>query len=255
MSRILIFQLLMVLFYAKSFSQSKTKEGSSGKSTSEKTFHSIGTSVYLDLFNGPIREVVNKQTATDPFGNTVNIVNFDYTRVSGFSYFTLIYHYRYNIMEMGNDAAFGISAMPSFGLFAGQSLPNSNYGSISASLSGCMNIPVMAGIHVGAAATNTSSSSMGFFFGAGYEYNVAPMFYARTPLNRDIKNSWLNPCVNLSLRYEGDSNFGNLQEISLKIGFGLVNRDIKAPNNLGSNSFLFTAPTTIRLSYSTYLNY
>ena len=242
---------LILIFDQNCFSQSDSKNNSSEKSVTEKTFHALGTSVYLDIFNGPIRE--KKNTITDPFGNTST--NFDYTRVTGYSYFTLIYHYRYNIREMGNDAAFAISAMPSLGLFAGQSIPVSNYGSIPVSLSGCLNAPVMAGLHFGAAATNTSTGTMGFFLGAGYEYNMAPMFFARTALNKDIQTKWLNPCVAIGFRYEGNSSFGNLQEVNLKFGFGLVGRDIKSPNNLGGSSFVFSAPATIRLSYFTYLNY
>ncbi|MFN6037537.1 MAG: hypothetical protein ACK452_03645, partial [Bacteroidota bacterium] len=53
-----------------------------GKSIQEKSFHSLGTSVYLDIFNGPIREVKNTLTVTDPFGNTTTTTTFDYTRVS-----------------------------------------------------------------------------------------------------------------------------------------------------------------------------
>jgi hypothetical protein len=225
-----------------------------GKSIQEKSFHSLGTSVYLDIFNGPIREVKNTLTVTDPFGNTTTTTTFDYTRVSGYSYFTLIYHYRYNIREMGSDASFGISTLPSLGLFAGQSLPVSSFGSIPVSFSGCMNLPVMAGFHFGTLATNTSRSTMGASLCAGYEYNMAPMFYVKNATNRDIKTSWLNPCISLGVRYEGNSAFGDVQEINLKVGFGLVGKDLKGPNNLNNNSFLFLAPVTIRLAYFTYLN-
>ncbi|MFN5181957.1 MAG: hypothetical protein ACK5D5_02905 [Bacteroidota bacterium] len=234
------------------FSQDNKNKNLSGKKPySEKVFHSLGTSVYLDIFNGPVREVRN--TITDPFGNTSTL--FDYTRMSGYSYLTIIYHYRYNLYELGSDVSFSVSGKPSLGLFAGQSLPVSNYGAIPIGFSACMNLPVMAGFNFGAGATNTSSSSMGLYIGGGYEYNIAPMFYIRKPDNKDIQTRWLSPCISLGYRYEGNSSFGNLQEVNLKIGFGMVGKDIKSPNNLGNQPFVFTVPNTIRLSYFTYLNY
>ena len=224
------------------------------KKPNEKMFNSLGTSVYLDIYNGPIRE--KKITATDPFGNTVT--SYDYVRVSGFSYFTLIYHYRYNLHEFNNEMAFGLSALPAAGIFAGGSIPTNSSSYIPANYSGCFNLPLMAGFHIGATATNTSSAAMGLFFGAGYEYNAAPLFYARTASNKDIATKWMNPCVSLGLKYESNSNFGNMQEVNLKVGFGFVGTDFKDPSNFSSTQsggFIFPKPVTIRIAYFTYLNY
>ncbi len=224
------------------------------KHPTEKMFHSIGTSVYLDIFNGPIRE--KKITSTDPFGNTY--AYYDYARVSGFSYFTFIYHFRYNLHEFNENLSFGASAIPAIGIFAGGSIPGNSVSVITPNFSGCFNLPVMAGFHLGASATNTSSSEMGLFFGAGYEFNNVPMFYAKTVNNRDIQTKWINPCISLGIKYESNSAFGSLQEINLKIGLGLSGTDFKEPNNFSNNSggaFVFRRPTTIRLSYLTYLNY
>lgn len=219
------------------------------KQPADKMFHAIGTSIYMDIYNGPISE--KYITVTDPFGNTSS--NYEYYRVTGFSYLTLIYNYRYNIRELSDEAAFGVSAFPSLGIFVGGSYPDESL--IPVKYSGCFNFPVMAGMNFGAAATNKSAAAVGVFLGAGYELNMAPMLYARTLKNKDIQTKWFNPCVSLGFRYEGNNYFGSLQEINLKMGFGLSGIEIHEPNNLGGQPFIFTKPFTFRLSYSTYLNY
>jgi hypothetical protein len=247
-----IFIFLLCLIHHNKINAQGEKKNE--KHPTEKMFHSIGTSVYLDIFNGPIRE--KKITATDPFGNTTSY--YDYVRVSGLSYFTFIYHFRYNIQEFSDNFSFGASAIPSAGIFAGGSIPANSISVIPANFSGCFNLPLMAGFHLGASATNTSSSELGLFLGAGYEFNNAPMFYAKTINNRDIQTKWINPCVSLGLKYESNSAFGSLQEINLKIGLGLSGTDLKEPSNFSSNpggGFVFKRPSTIRISYLTYLNY
>jgi hypothetical protein len=227
--------------------QSTSTTTPTSKDPGEKMFHAIGTTVYLDIYNGPIRE----KLVTDPYGNSY----YDYVRVTGLSYFTFIYHFRYNIREMSDNMAFGVSAFPSIGIFVGGSSPANSASTIPVSYSGCFSFPVIAGMHFGETATSKANYPIGFFVGAGYEFNAAPMVFAKTVKNRDIQTKWFNPCVSIGFKYPGSSNFGNLQEINLKMGFGLVNTDINEPNNLGNGGFVFTKPFTFRISYFTYLKY
>ncbi|MBC7862529.1 MAG: hypothetical protein IAF38_06095 [Bacteroidia bacterium] len=256
MKKIIFSGISTLLISAGLFAQSSSKKTDTPKERTreEKTFHSIGTSVYMDVYNGPIREKEITTTYTDAFGNPVTNTTYDYSRVTGYSYFTLIYHYRYNMHEMNDNAALSISAFPSAGIFVGATNPGTSVGVIQQGY-GCFNLPIMAGFEAGAAATQGSSSPIGLFLGAGYELNCAPLMYAKTTDNRDIKTKWVNPCVSIGVRYESKSNFGNLQEINLKMGFGLASMEIKEPNNMGQNLYTFTKAFTFRLSYFTYLNY
>jgi hypothetical protein len=237
--------IILLLLSASLFSQS------SDKTVAEKTFHSIGTSSFLDIYNGPICERFT--SVTDPFGNTTS--NYEYARISGYSYFTLIYHYRYNLNEINDNTALSINAFPSAGLFSGSTGTLSPGATVIPQGFGCFNLPVMAGLEVGAAATQKSNSPVGLFLGAGYEFNSAPLVYTRTVDNRYVKTKWVNPCVSIGLRYEKNMSFGTLQELNLKIGLGISTKEIKEPNNLNGGLYTFPKTFTFRLSYLTYLNY
>jgi hypothetical protein len=261
MKKHFIILVVTVLCFIEFNSQTNSDSNPVEKSYKDRTFHSLGTSVYLDLVYGPIKESIRRESITDPFGNTVTNTVLNYTRVIGSNYFSLIYRYRYNLYELGNEASYGINLLPSLGLFAGGSTsisyPNSAYdfGTIQPGFSTSLNFPIIVGLNLGAAATNTSTSTMGFFIGGGYEYNMAPMFYQRDVLNKDIVTNWFNPCLSISALYEGNTAFGNLQEVNLKIGFGLVGQDVRVPSDVNNGAFGFVSPVTIRLSYFTYLNY
>jgi hypothetical protein len=201
----------------------------------------------LDIYNGPIGEKYISQT--DPFGNVTE--NWEYNRVVGLSYFTFIYHYRYNINEMNENMALSVGTFPSIGL----AQMTSSDGTAIPLGYGCFNLPVMAGLEFGAAATQTSNQPVGFFMGAGYEFNAAPLVYTHTKDNRYIKTKWVNPCVSIGFRYERNMSFGSLQELNLKVGMGLTTTELKEPNNMGNAYFTIPRTFTFRLSYLTYLNY
>jgi hypothetical protein len=247
--RYFLLPLLLISMMCSSIAQ--TNEPTGEKSHLDKIFHSLGTSVYMDLFNGPITE--RYSTVTDPFGNTTS--QYSYERVFGYNYITLIYNCRYNLREINKEVSFGLNASPAMGIFLGGSNPVPVEGGIPVGYSASFNFPIMAGIHIGAAATKESSSGVGVYLGTGYEFNAAPLVYAKTLKNKDVVTRWFNPCLSLGLRYEGNNYLGNLQEINFKMGFGLAGIDLREPNNLGGQPYIFTKPFTFRISYFTYLNY
>ncbi len=218
MRKVLLYFVLLSSFsfaFAQTTGNMQQQNSSEEDSHSDKMFHSIGTSVYVDIFNGPITE--RYSTVTDPFGNTTS--QYTYERISGFNYISLIYHFRYNLREMNDEVSFGVSGLPSLGIFVGGSNPD---GQIPTAYSGSINFPIMAGINVGAAATKKSQAGVGVYLGTGYEFNAAPLVYAKTVKNKDIDTRWFNPCVSVGLRYESNSYLGGLQEINFKMGFGLA---------------------------------
>lgn len=245
--------IFSLIFLQGNFAQIKPTSSNalSEKKLSEKMIHMIGTATYTDVYVGPISEQTT--TTTDPFGNTTT--NTYYCRVLGISYLTLIYGFRYNITEINDEFAFGVSAFPSLGIVQVSSIPNASSQAITMPYTGVFSLPIMAGLSFGAAATQSSSSRLGVFLAVGYEFNNVPMFYSRTIANKDMHTHWVNPCLSFGIKYPSRNQYlGNLNELNLKVGIGIINQDIKTPNNLGTNGYTFNHPFTFRLSYFVYIN-
>jgi len=199
----------------------------------EKIFHSTGFSVYTDFMQAP----ATKYTVSD--GITEKTYADQY---SGVSIFTFIYNFRYNLVELSDNAAVTANVTPALGVFFTTNDDESGFGSL--------NIPLMAGYEFGAGSTYNSTANMGGFFRFGVEWTKAPLFIT-TENESDIEfeSSWVEPVVMGGVRYWNKKN--KLREIHIKYGFGTG-----APSGVTTyNGDQLGKAWSLRLSWMLFLNY
>jgi hypothetical protein len=202
----------------------------------ERIFHSTGFSIYTDYMQAPVTTYTKNP-------GTIDEVSYA-GQNSGLSIFTFIYNFRYNIMEISDNAALTGSIIPALGLYLSDGYAgNTGIGSL--------NIPLMAGYEFGAGSTYNSTANMGGFIRFGVEWTKAPLFVSSEGGTDDVEfeSSWVEPVVQGGVRYWNKRN--KLREIHIKYGFGSGAPD--GVNDENGNSL--GSAMSIRLSWMLFLNY
>jgi hypothetical protein len=144
----------------------------------KKTFQSIGCSIpFIDIMKSPVQLITYPVTQISGIYNSTVAENTANSRLYGISFITLLYCFRYNILEISENKALGISTTPAVGF----SYLNgwSDNGSIGL-YGGCFrgygnfNLPVFLEYEFGAGATYKSNSSRGLVAGLGLDYTLLP---------------------------------------------------------------------------------
>ena len=208
----------------------------------EKIFQNIKTGVYTEFFSGPLAK-----SNTTYFDETKAVISFEeYRRVTGVSIFSIGYNIRYNLFEPSDNFGVGISASPTLGL----TVTDDGFGSF--------NIPVFATINLGAGSTYSSTTNMGFFIGAGYEFTKlglvggADKYESPNVTNYDLISSWGSLIAVTGVRWWTKSN--RLSELTLKYGFGAA--DETPSKVVGQSAFTSTGSSyTISITWGRYINY
>ncbi len=202
-----------------------------------KVFHSLGYAVYTEVAAGPVKV----DSWIDQYGPHTEVA-----QDAGFSYFSMFYRFRYNVHEMNDNSAIGLSVTPDLGL------------AITAYGAGYFNLPVMAEIEFGAGATYNSTAEKGGLFGFGFEMNKLSLINfnnigssGSTEHIVQPRNFWVQPVLTTGIRYWNKKN--KMKEVNLKFGFGAKN-DVLPATYETNGGFRFP-PITLRLSFVTFLNY
>jgi len=202
-----------------------------------KVFHGIGYTAILDIIKTPSTQL--NYSGLDQNGNPTSIT--ENVQLTGFSFMTLIYRFRYNIYELSDNRAIGLSASPALGLslFLGSSDYPNGIGGNMVGL-GDIDLPIFLEWESGAGSTYSSSSNYGGMLGAGLDYYYLP--FSNSGLTSESgdpitypKYSYVQFALEGGIRYWNKIN--RLHEINLKVDLG------------GSESYGF------RLSWIRFLNY
>ena len=221
----------------------------SAQGSNDKIFHSTGAAAFTDYAQSPV-STFKYTSGYDINGNPIQSTT--YAQFEGLSYFTFIYNFRYNISEMSDNSAVTASLIPAVGVYIATTGFSSNGGSDATGF-GSFNLPLLLGYEFGAGSTYNSTANMGGFIRFGVEWTKAPLFYDSGDFGSedvDIKTSWVEPAVQVGVRYWNKKN--KLREIAIKYGFG-ESAPAKDATYLGTETF--GSAKTIRLSWMLFLNY
>lgn len=230
MKKKILVLLFLVSIVSHAFSQS---------SPNNKMFHAIGFSFLTDFSIGPLSwELGNFQPNSN--GSKAGVFNpatgqygtYDTSFYQGFGYspFTFLYRFRYNVYEPSDNFAVSLGITPSLGL------------SIGGGGVGHINVPVMATAEFGAGSTYSSTAGVGGLFGIGFEYTKLPLLNINKNATID---SWYEFVVATGIRYWGISN--KLREVNIKLGYGSAG----PPSSIA----IYERAISARLAWIYFLNY
>lgn len=208
----------------------------------DRVFHSLKYAPYTEFFWTPA-------SVEYVYTDLNDSIAYEYNNNFAFTYFSLVYTFRFDVVEPSDNFGVGINVSPSLGL----ARSDNGFGSF--------NIPAYLTLNFGAGSTYSTASNIGGYFGVGYEFNKIDListgdgyeeeFYdPRT--NEPIviegpKTSWAEPMLIGGIRWWSKSE--KLMELSIKYGFG-SNGDLDpAPSNNPGK------PKTIQITYGWFINY
>jgi len=220
---------------------------------SKKVLQAFGYSAFTDIIGGPRivqtywdpqMQTYNSVTGGSTYGGYRNIV----TQASGFSIVTLLYRFRYNVLEPNDNLSVGLSATPAFA-FAVDPVHGGGF----------LNLPIQAELGFGAGSTYNASSDKGGYVGVGIEMNKFPLvdlsgnnYDDPTDYGYTIrpKTFWIQPVISAGFRYWNPRN--KMKEVNLKFGFGAQSDRVTYSTQ---NDYVNFPVLTFRLSWITFLNY
>lgn len=216
----------------------------SAQSFADRSFHTIGYSIYLDFARAPL---ANEFTSVYNSNTDENEIVKVPREVNTISIFTFMYRFRYNLAEVSDEFAIGASASPAIGLDV-----NTGGGDGFARF----NIPFMVSAEFGAGSTYNSGANVGGFVGVGMEYNVFPLFGANSEAvegeegSYEYDKSWVQPVLGAGIRYWSRAN--RLREIAFKYGFSGSEELVDVDGDVINSNY---KPFTFRITFNYILNY
>lgn len=188
----------------------------SAKASNKKFFTEWGYSVLLGFSNSPASTFTTYAYGSPYATYSTNFFTLDM--------FSLLFRFRYNLIELNKDQALSLSALPTFGLGVsfGTSINTDEVAFCS------FDLPLILDYNIGNVSTYNTEKENGFVVGAGVEYTKAPLiggvilgtWYDKNG-NAFIANpmtSWVEPVVELGYRYWNKNN--KAVGYNLKVGFG-----------------------------------
>jgi len=194
----------------------KSAGADSSKASNKKFFTEWGFSALLGFSNSPASTFTTYASGYLPTSYSTNFFTLDML--------SLLFRFRYNIVELNKDQSLSLSALPAFGLGVsfGTTINTDEVAFCS------FDLPLILDYNIGNVSTYNTEKENGFVIGAGVEYTKAPLIGGAIPGpwydkngNEFIPNpmtSWVEPVVELGYRYWNKNN--KAVGYNLKIGFG-----------------------------------
>ena len=156
---------------------------------------------------------------------------------------------RMNIANLGENATISLSTAPTVGVGMAYALFDSgtwySFGS---------SIPGFIEINFGAASRYACKKDLGFVLGAGYEYNIYPIWAYRISDTQlavnEFKKDWSQMVFEAGIRYYNKKN--RVNEINFKLGYGEKGKEFI---NFEGNTEKEKQTMSFRLSFLRILNY
>jgi hypothetical protein len=194
----------------------KNAGADSSKVSNKKFFTEWGYSALLGFSNSPTSTFTTYVSGSPYATYSTNFFTLDMC--------SLLFRFRYNIVELSKDQALSLSGLPAFGL-------GISFGTTvnSDEVAFCsFDLPLILDYNIGNVSTYNTEKENGFVIGAGVEYTKAPFFGGAIPGPWYDKNgnefmvtpvtSWIEPVVELEYRYWNKNN--KAVGFNLKMGFG-----------------------------------
>lgn len=180
-------------------------------------YHSVGMTAITDYIKSP---VINVSVPIHDYAN--NTVNYSIEKARAYVYTlgTIIYRFRYNIFDISENRAIGISITPSIGMSFINVHSTNSQGIGNQHLS----IPLILEYEFGAGSTYNTIVNYGGLFGIGVDYCLLPFTWGSPYASNSgegVKNpkfSYLQLGIITGYRFWSARN--KLQEINLKAGIG-----------------------------------
>lgn len=207
----------------------------SQNSSNNKIFHALGFSFLTDFTVGPWNELTTFYPTRYNSQNSLGVYETKYNQNIGYTLFTYMYRFRYNVYEPSDNFAISLGITPAIGM------------TISTGGFANVNIPIIGEAEFGAGSTYSSSSNIGGFFGFGFEYTKMPLLSIESPSPSsgvpEAVSSWIEPVLTTGIRYWNSSN--KMKEVNFKFGF----------RKSHPISDYFDRAISIRLAWIRFLNY
>ncbi len=216
----------------------------------KKIFYSLGFSApFCDFTVSPVQIAKYSETIQQYGSVPTTGSGTGYFRYTGNSITEISLGLRYNLIEMSENRAFGISAFPTIGLSYINvysympTLPIETYSSGY----GKADLPILIEYDFGTGSTASARENGGGFIGMGVDYVILPFYTQRFINNQNIpvipKFSYYLFAIKAGCRYVNKRN--RLNEVNLLLAFG-------SSNSLPANSIateLVGSTFNIRVSW------
>ncbi|MBL4658297.1 MAG: hypothetical protein JKX73_09875 [Flavobacteriales bacterium] len=206
----------------------------------DMVFHTVGFSAFGDLSVGP----KTANTVMTPGWGLLTSEIYT-TSAVGYSFYTIIYRFRYNLVESGSNFAVGAVFSPALALsMVGVGNSDGGFGSFS--------LPMYLSAEFGAGSTYSSTSDVGGFIAVGPEFMMLPIIGGNVGGDYpDLKKSYIQVAFEVGVRFWNKKN--RLIEVAFKYGMGKNESELYSTYD--SEVLRFSKVRSYRLSWLYILNY
>jgi hypothetical protein len=195
--------LLFSLLFAVNGLQAQTilqeSNRNSNTSMADLFFLSVHSTTYLDFMTSPVSTSrVQVGNEPDPNGGLRPVYEDVPVQTSVLNLFSFGLEPRFNVLELSNEGAVGISVPFSFGV--GQSYA-ANADVLGVESFGTLQFPLLAKLYFGTGSTYRSEKNVGVSIGGGVEYNRIGLFNLGQDDYSGFKRGWIMPVASIGFQY------------------------------------------------------